>query len=103
NGDGTKADIGHEKAASGSIKRMKESLQARIRFLFRTCYLVQTNDVHAPFDGRFLFTLPPPSAQFFVHLITRGSIGNQLAADQPAATVLSKTLSAADSGSSNGK
>ncbi|RIA91247.1 hypothetical protein C1645_767987 [Glomus cerebriforme] len=79
--DGHKTDSNHEKASSGSIKRIKEALQARIRFLFRACHLMQTSDIHAPFDGRQLFTLPPPSSQFFVHLITRGSTGNLLSSD----------------------
>ncbi|CAG8581451.1 411_t:CDS:10 [Funneliformis caledonium] len=79
--DGHKSDSIHDKASSGSIKRIKESLQARIRFLFRACHLMQTGDIHAPFDGRQLFTLPPPSNQFFVHLITRGSTGNLLSSD----------------------
>ncbi|CAG8578307.1 13154_t:CDS:10, partial [Cetraspora pellucida] len=43
--DGNKSE-----AISGSIKRIKEALQARIRFLFRTCHLVQTSDLHASFD-----------------------------------------------------
>ncbi|CAG8442168.1 1318_t:CDS:10 [Diversispora eburnea] len=75
---GNKSESSHDKVASGSIKRIKEALQARIRFLFRTCHLVQTSDVHAPFDNRQLFILPPPSSQFFVHLIPRGSTGNLL-------------------------
>ncbi|KAF0472743.1 protein SMG8 [Gigaspora margarita] len=80
--DGNKSE-----AVSGSIKRIKEALQARIRFLFRTCHLVQTSDLHASFDSRQLFTLPPPSSQFFIHLITRGSTGNLLSSDPPFAFI----------------
>ncbi|CAG8434596.1 6983_t:CDS:10 [Ambispora gerdemannii] len=114
--DSNKSDAVHDKSASISIKRIKDALQARVRFLFRTCHLVQTNDLHASFDGnidlykyedlyvygpdtqqhasclsRQLFTLPPPSSQFFVHLITRGSTGNMLSAD-PALVILSASI-----------
>ncbi|CAG8561680.1 2805_t:CDS:10 [Ambispora leptoticha] len=89
--DSNKSDTVHDKSASISIKRIKDALQARVRFLFRTCHLVQTNDLHASFDGRQLFTLPPPSSQFFVHLITRGSTGNMLSTD-PALVILSASI-----------
>ncbi|RHZ67011.1 hypothetical protein Glove_303g96 [Diversispora epigaea] len=87
--DGNKSESSHDKIASGSIKRIKEALQARVRFLFRTCHLVQTSDVHAPFDNRQLFILPPPSSQFFVHLIPRSSTGNLLSPN-PAYSLISK-------------
>ncbi|CAG8588764.1 10963_t:CDS:10 [Dentiscutata erythropus] len=79
--------IDGNKSEASSIKRIKEALQARIRFLFRTCHLVQTSDLHASFDSRQLFTLPPPSSQFFIHLITRGSTGNLLSSDPPFAFI----------------
>ncbi|CAJ0828151.1 11097_t:CDS:10 [Entrophospora sp. SA101] len=78
NQDPNKSENNFDRTIPGNIKRIKEALQSRIRYLFRTCHLVQTSDLHATFDSRQLFTLPPPSSQFFVHLITRGSTGNFL-------------------------